>query len=240
MEQLRSLEDLLDLQTVDSEIDRLLHERETVPALAAYKRAHQELQQLSTERNQVADSLRQTELALDKTSGELDLAESKLAAEQNRLYAGGLSARDADYMRREVEMLDRKKREMEDEVLELMERREQLTARLAELEDSVSAADAVKVEHETVIAAAWKEIDAALGPQGRAQVRHLSAHPRRSARALRTTPGCGGRRRCGGSAGRRHVRGVPPQADARRAARGDEARPAAVYPLHSHPRAVIR
>lgn len=174
MEQLRSLEDLLDLQTVDSEIDRLLHERESVPALAAYKRAHQELQQLGTERNQVADSLRQTELALDKTSGELDLAESKLAAEQNRLYAGGLSARDADYMRREVEMLDRKKREMEDEVLELMERREQLTARLAELEDSVTAADAVKVEHETVIAAAWKEIDARLA---RKEVRKSDISP---------------------------------------------------------------
>ena len=33
-----------------------------------------------------------------------------------RLYAGGLSARDADYMRREVEMLTRKKGEMEEEV----------------------------------------------------------------------------------------------------------------------------
>jgi predicted nucleic acid-binding Zn-ribbon protein len=162
MDELRSLADLLDLQTVDSEIDRLIHERETVPALADYRQAHEHLQQLTNERNQVADNLRQTELAFDKTSGELDLAESKLAAEQNRLYAGGLSARDAEYMRREVDMLDRKKRDMEDEVLELMERREQLGVRLEELEAQVAAAETVKGEHEALISAAWSEIDARL------------------------------------------------------------------------------
>lgn len=162
MDELRSLADLLDLQTVDSEIDRLIHERETVPALTAYRQAHQHLQQLTNERNQVADNHRQTELAFDKTSGELDLAETKLAAEQNRLYAGGLSARDAEYMRREVEMLDRKKRDMEDEVLELMERREQLGIRLEDLDTQIAAAETVKGEHEAVITAAWKEIDAQL------------------------------------------------------------------------------
>jgi len=167
MEQLRSLTDLLDLQIVDSEIDRLIHERESLPALAEYRLAHERLQQLTSERNLVADGLRQTELAFDKTSGELDIAERKLAAEQNRLYAGGLSARDADYMRREVEMLDRKKREMEDEVLELMERRDQLDKRLAGVEIEVASATIVKGEHETVITAAWRDIDARLNDRER-------------------------------------------------------------------------
>lgn len=160
MDEMRSLADLLDLQTVDSEIDRLIHERETVPELDDYKKAHDTLQRLTTSRDALATSLKQVELALDKTSGELDIAELKLAAEQNRLYAGGLSARDADYMRREVEMLDRKKREMEDEVLELMERREQESGQLEALELEVTEASAEKERLGAIITEVWKDIDA--------------------------------------------------------------------------------
>ncbi len=162
MEELRSLADLLDLQAVDSEIDRLIHERETVPALANYRKAHDNAVRLRSDRDNEAATLRQLELALDKTSGELDLAENKLAAEQNRLYAGGLSARDADYLRREVEMLERKKSDMEEEVLELMERRESHAARLEELTTAVAAAEEEKAGHEAEITAAWKEIDGRL------------------------------------------------------------------------------
>jgi predicted nucleic acid-binding Zn-ribbon protein len=162
MEELRSLADLLDLQAVDSDIDRLIHERETVPALSAYRSAHAELSKLTDERDLEATTLRQVELALDKTSGELDLAEAKLAAEQNRLYAGGMSARDADYLRREVEMLERKKSDMEEEVLELMEQREQHAARLDELNAQLTDAEQVKSTHEATITTAWAEIDGRL------------------------------------------------------------------------------
>lgn len=162
MDELNSLADLLDLQAVDLEIDRIMHERETVPALELYRRSHQELQSLVAARDETAVALKQAELALDKTSGELDLTEAKVMAEQNRLYAGGLSARDADYMRREVEMLERKQREMEDEVLDLMERRETLNAQLVDLEERVVAAEEVKKGHEAVITEAWKDIDGRL------------------------------------------------------------------------------
>ncbi len=162
MDELTSLADLLDLQVVDSEIDRLIHERETVPALADYRTAHETLSKLTTDRDTLATTLKQLELALDKTSGELEIAEAKLHAEQNRLYAGGLSARDADYLRREVEMLDRKKREMEDEVLELMERREQEAGELTALEEQVAAAAEEKSRLEAVITEVWKEIDGRL------------------------------------------------------------------------------
>lgn len=162
MEELRSLADLLDLQTVDSEIDRLIHERESLPALDRYRAAHAALSRVLAEQEAETATLRQVELALDKTSGELDMAEAKLAAEQNRLYAGGLSARDADYLRREVEMLERKKSDMEEEVLELMERREQHAARVEELAGEVEAGEREKAAHEAVITEAWKDIDAQL------------------------------------------------------------------------------
>jgi hypothetical protein len=162
MEELKSLADLLDLQDVDLQIDRLLHRRQSLPELDGYREADARLQALTADRDAAADVLRQTALESDKTSGELDIAQQRLATEENRLYAGGLSARDADYMRREVEMLRRKKSEMEDRLLELMEAREQQEAALRVLESAVEVVAAETGGFERVIAEAWREIDAEL------------------------------------------------------------------------------
>ena len=160
MEKLRSLEDLLDLQQVDLEIDRLLSERSSLPELAQYRAAHEKAASLEAEHAVEAEALKAAELDLDRTSGELELAEAKLEAEQNRLYAGGLSARDAQYMRQEVEMLTRKKGEMEEQVLELMERREMLEAARDRLAARLEEANIAKSSLEAVIAEAWRGIDA--------------------------------------------------------------------------------
>ena len=159
MEDLDTLNDLLVLQDVDSQIDRLRHDRKTLPELDRFREAHEELSRLVAQRDETAASLRETALAQDKTSGELDITEGRLDAEQNRLYAGGMSARDADYLRREVEMLGRKKSSMEDEVLELMERREALEAEMEESEAKVGAAEAAKADLEGIITEAWRAID---------------------------------------------------------------------------------
>ncbi len=162
MEELKSLADLLDLQAVDLEIDRLLHERESLPELAAFKTTHQKMETANQRLETARAGLRETTLAVDKTNGELEISEEKLGQEQMRLYAGGLSARDADYLRREVEMLTRKKGEMEEEVLELMERSEvedgEVEAAVAEVEELSSS----KKELEAAITEAWKGIDARL------------------------------------------------------------------------------
>lgn len=162
MEELKSLADLLDLQGVDLEIDRLLSERESLPELATYKSTHETLA-LAEERLETAKgSLRETTLAIDKTNGELEIAEDKVGREQMRLYAGGLSARDADYMRREVEMLTRRKGEMEEEILELMERSEEQEAEVEAAAGEVESLTTTKQGLEAAIADAWRGIDARL------------------------------------------------------------------------------
>lgn len=162
MEELKSQADLLDLQSVDLEIDRLLHERESLPELESYRAAHEALAKASSRLEAAQAALRDINLAVDKTNGELEIAEEKIGREQMRLYAGGLSARDADYMRREVEMLTRKKGEMEDEVLELMERGEAQEAEVEAATDEVATLTKQKSELEATIAEAWKGIDARL------------------------------------------------------------------------------
>lgn len=158
----QSLADLLDLQIVDSEIDRLLHERQNLAALEDYKRAHAKVARIERTRTEAVAATRQAALGLDKTNGELEITEQKLAAEQNRLYAGGLSARDADYLRREVELLDVKRRKMEDEVLELMEVKERKDQEIAVLDTQLAEATEEKAGLESSITSSWAEIDAKL------------------------------------------------------------------------------
>lgn len=162
MEEIRSLSDLLDLQEVDSQIDRLLHDRQSLPELDDYRHAHERSEAVKGELTSAEGALRETSLELDKTEGELEIASQRLDAEQNRLYAGGMSARDAEYLRREVEMLTRKRSEGEDLVLELMERKELQEAEVQDLRTQSEEAAAAKETVEGVIKEAWKGIDAQL------------------------------------------------------------------------------
>jgi predicted nucleic acid-binding Zn-ribbon protein len=162
MEPVRSLHDLLDLQDVDSQIDRLIDQRQGLPQLSDYRAAHDETVRIAGERDTIAERLRETELAIDKTSGELEITQQKAGAEEMRLYAGGLSARDADYLRREVELLKGKIGSMEEEILELMEAREEIEGELERLNADLKAETAHKAELESGIRGAWKSIDAEL------------------------------------------------------------------------------
>lgn len=160
MEELKSLVDLLDLQEVDLQIDRLLSRRLGLDELADFRAAHERVENLEERKRTDEAELRDVTLELDKTNGELELVEVKSKQEENRLYAGGLSARDADYLRREVEMLRGKVSTMEDRVLELMESREALDGQLAELDGLLTEVNVERARLEGVIAVEWKKIDA--------------------------------------------------------------------------------
>ena len=160
MKELLSLEDLLDLQVVDLEIDRLLNERQSLPELESYRIADTDATEIARQKAAADGALRKTDLELDRTSGELDLAEEKLATEQNRLYAGGLSARDATYLRQEVQMLERKNGDMEDVVLALLETRETQAQDAVDVAERLEVAKAEKARFEAFIQSSWSAIDA--------------------------------------------------------------------------------
>ena len=159
MEDLNSLEDLLDLQAADSDIDRLLDRRANLPELDAYRTAHKELTEIEQQLSVVTARLREVDLASDKSDGELELEEEKAHREEQRLYAGGLSARDAQYLRAEVDMLRRRISEREDGLLALLEEREELGAAASKLESERDAVAAEKGRIEEVVSASWKEMD---------------------------------------------------------------------------------
>lgn len=159
MEQLKSVADLLDLHDIDLQIDRLLEDRGSLPELEVYKGAHEEVQRLSSALEEATAAQRQAQLSLGKANGELELTAEKAAAEQNRLYAGGISARDADYLRREVEMLYAKVSGLEDDVLVYMEQKDNLDAEIERLTDALAAANEEMQRLAGVIQDQWRLID---------------------------------------------------------------------------------
>lgn len=160
MNEFQSLVDLLDLQSVDLSIDRLLHQRQSLPELEDFRSAHTRSEEIAARLAEVSDEFKQISLEEDKAEGELELLEQKIHQQERRLFAGGLSARETDNLRREVESLRSRESTMEDEVLVLLDRREQLESEVAAMQVQLDEAQSDEQRLETIIGGEWKKLDA--------------------------------------------------------------------------------
>jgi hypothetical protein len=158
-----AISDLLDLQEVDSEIDRLIERRQHMPELDQYRDANGVRLAAEKERDGIAARLRQAELDLDQAEGELEMLEARLKESETRLFAGGMSARETEHKRLEVRSLEGQKEASEDRVLGLLDRREELQQALSQGQQAVASRRARETGLEEVIKAAWKDIDRDIG-----------------------------------------------------------------------------
>lgn len=157
-----SLADLLDVQELDLQIDRLLDQRQSLPELAAYKDAHEREQALGAEIAAAGADLKAIELEFDKSEGELQILESKLNEHETRLFAGGMSGRETEHMRLEVQSLHGQREALEEKVLGMLERLDPARQHQADLEARVVEIGKEKADLEAKIKAEWKQIDAEL------------------------------------------------------------------------------
>lgn len=176
--ELTSLADLLDVQDLDLEIDRLLHKRQNLPELSQYKAAHEALTTVESELEVARAALKQHELAFDKSEGELEILESKLNEHETRLFAGGMSGRETEHMRLEVQSLRGQREAMEEKVLRLLDTVDPARESVKQLEAQSDALTKTKEDLETVIKAEWKLIDA-----------ELARKEERKIEAIRPVPG---------------------------------------------------
>jgi hypothetical protein len=160
--ELTSLADLLDLQEIDSQIDRLLDQRQSLPELDAYKAAHERAQELKADRDREAAQLKQMELDLDKAEGELEILEVKLGETETRLFAGAMSARETEHKRLEVQSLQGQRGAMEEKVLGMLEAVDPVRAMVNEIQGQIDSVDTTRAELESSIKTQWKTIDAEL------------------------------------------------------------------------------
>jgi len=132
----QDLDRLLALQGVDDEIRRLQHqldglvEQQELDALVAQDAVLADGDvELEERREAVAREQRQVE-------GEIDALGQRLDEERTRLYEGSLSsAREIQAAEAEIASTTRRRSEHEDQLLEVMERAEEVDARVAELRE---------------------------------------------------------------------------------------------------------
>jgi len=160
VQEFQSLADLLDLQDVDLQIDRLTSRRSNLPELDEYKEAHERLVSSEAELTALQTSLSAANRDLDKNEGELEILEIKIGNQEQRLFAGGMGAKETDNMRLDIESMKRRKSDMEDEVLAILDRREELEGRVTAATQTAAEDTSAKEALEAAVTKEWKAIDA--------------------------------------------------------------------------------
>jgi hypothetical protein len=152
---------LLDLQALDSALDRLSHRRRTLSELA-------EVESLQTRLTRLGDDavLLETEDSdlgreQSKIDADVDQVRTRMQRDQQRLDAGQVgSPRELENLQSEIESLHRRQSELEDVELEVMEKREVVQGRLDELRREREQAALTLAETEQRRDTTWAEIDA--------------------------------------------------------------------------------
>jgi predicted nucleic acid-binding Zn-ribbon protein len=131
---------LLDLQALDSSLDRLDHRRRTLPELATIEKLTDALREVS-DALVTAETL-DSDLAREqrKAEGDVEQVASRSARDQTRLDAGQVSSpRELENLQSEILSLAKRRSDLEDIVLEIMERREAAQADISSLRLSATS-----------------------------------------------------------------------------------------------------
>lgn len=142
---------LLDLQTVDAALDRIDHRRRTLPERAEAERLQARRDELSAEI--VLAETEDSDIAREQAKAEADVEQvrSRATRDQQRLDSGAVgSAKELESLQHEIGSLSRRQADLEDVVLEVMERREQVQQHLEALriEAARIADELVEVERQ--------------------------------------------------------------------------------------------
>jgi hypothetical protein len=152
---------LLDLQALDSSLDRLAHRRKTLPELAQIEEAEARLNRLSGDIVLIETEDSDLGREQSKLEGDIDQVRARMQRDQQRLDAGQVgSPRELENLQHEIESLKKRQSDLEDDELEIMEKREVVQARLAELRTEQEQVAATLAEAEQRRDAAFAEIGA--------------------------------------------------------------------------------
>ncbi|MGW2544216.1 zinc ribbon domain-containing protein [Kitasatospora sp. NPDC001574] len=151
---------LLDLQAIDSKLDQLAHRRRSLPE-------HAEIEKVNADHIALKDLVIAAQAQLGDTTRELTKAEqdveqvrARSARNQQRLDSGAInSPKDLENLQHEIGSLAKRQGDLEDVVLEIMERLESAQTRVTELTARLEHSSVVLTEAEGRRDAAFAEID---------------------------------------------------------------------------------
>ncbi|MFI5528329.1 zinc ribbon domain-containing protein [Kitasatospora sp. NPDC051853] len=151
---------LLDLQAIDSKLDQLAHRRRSLPEHAEIDRATADHTALKDLVVAAQAQLGDTEREQTKAEQDVEQVRARSARNQQRLDSGTGSPRDLENLQHENESLAKRQSDLEDVVLEVMERLDSAQTRVTELTARLDHSTVVLTEAEGRRDAAFAEIDA--------------------------------------------------------------------------------
>jgi predicted nucleic acid-binding Zn-ribbon protein len=135
---------LLDLQALDTALSQLAHKRRNLPENAELERLGKEVTGLADERASAQVAVDDLDRDIERIERDVDQVRARADRDRVRLDAGTGPAKQLEALQHELETLARRQRELEDAELELMEKKEEAEAVLAEVDGRLTKA---RTEH---------------------------------------------------------------------------------------------
>lgn len=153
---------LLDLQAADTFLAQQEHRRKTLPELAAI--AEREAGDATLQRDVVECETRIGDIAGEqrRLENEVETVRARAVRDEQRMVTGGLPGKELEGLQHELTTLARRQSTLEDELLEVMEQREEADESLAALNSQLGTLDKERAELTATRDAAFAEIDAAV------------------------------------------------------------------------------
>jgi len=142
---LEELEALLLVQERDTALDQLRHRREAMPERAELEARAAALRRAEAERADVAERHRVVHTEERRIDDEAQAVGGRAEEMNKRLYSETIaSPRELQAMQADIDMLVRRRSDLEDEELEVMEKREALDADLEKLEGEIGTLQPIR------------------------------------------------------------------------------------------------
>ena len=133
---------LLTLAAEDVALSQLAHRRRTLPEAAAVTTAEDALRELEGDVVRAETVVRDLDREQKRLEADVDVVATRVTRDRQRLDGGTATPKEMTGLQHELESLARRQSDLEDQVLELMERRETADAALAEARAGVATASA--------------------------------------------------------------------------------------------------
>ena len=144
---------LLDLQALDSTLDRLAHKRKTLPALAEIQRRDDAVAGRQGDVVLAQTLVSDLQRELDKAESDIEQVRTRKKRDEERLASGAITVpKQLEELQHEVDTLAKRQSDLEDGELEVMERME-------EAQKTLDALIVERSEHDDARAAAVAERD---------------------------------------------------------------------------------
>jgi len=152
---------LLELANLDAELSRITHRSTHLPQREAFERARMQ-------HNAAGDRLAAVRIAVEDLDAQVSRLEAEIEAVRQRedrdrslLASGATDVKQLSDLQHELETLQRRQTSLEDSLLEVMERREELQAQQAVESRTIEALQADLASAQQALDAALAEIDEA-------------------------------------------------------------------------------